>query len=225
MTAFEFHVARAARERYDFDHALFGLSGNVVFADFAAARRFAQQMNAQRDLVADPGSAVRAGDISAMGLVDEILHFVIALYRQERNPQAMAAALANLEQRLGRPVLDATLESFVDQFPPVAVHRGGQSAADYLSGATAGTSNREIALEELLLLWLANGNPAFAPYGELFDDRDLEEGSAYLAAVRDLEAFFRTQPTFGPDDDDLISLLRRPAMEATGSLTEQLRWL
>ena len=39
MTAFEFHVARAARERYSFDDALFGLSGNVVFADFAAAFR------------------------------------------------------------------------------------------------------------------------------------------------------------------------------------------
>ena len=42
----------------------------------------------------------------------------------------------------------------------------------------------EIALEELLMVWLANGNPAFAPYGELFDDRNLEDGSAYLARRR-----------------------------------------
>ncbi len=225
MTAFEFHVARATRERYAFDDALFGLSGNVVFADFAAARRFAQQMNAQRDVAADPGSAVRAGDINAMGLVDEIMHFVVRLYRAERNPQAMWSALADLELRLGRNVLDATLESFIEQFPPVAVHRGELSAADYLSGESEGISNREIALEEMLMLWLANGNAAFAPYGELFDDRGLEEGSAYLAAVRGLESFFRTQPTFGPDGDDLITLLRRPAMEAAGSLTEQLRWM
>ena len=38
---FEFHVSRDARQRYEFDEALFGLSGNVVFADYAAARRFA----------------------------------------------------------------------------------------------------------------------------------------------------------------------------------------
>src|SRR3982750_4870917 len=97
---FEFHVARAARQRYSFDEALFGLSGNVVFADFAAARRFAQQMNEKRDLVADPGNAVRVGDINAMGLIDEVLHYVVELYRQERNPTAMSGALNALNEKL-----------------------------------------------------------------------------------------------------------------------------
>src|SRR3954462_13232739 len=55
---FEFYVAPAARQRYSFDETLFGLTGNVVFADFAAVRRFAQQMNAQRDLAADPEKPV-----------------------------------------------------------------------------------------------------------------------------------------------------------------------
>ena len=225
MTAFEFHVARAARQRYEFDETLFGLAGNVVFADFAAARRFAQQMNAQRDLARDPGAAIRAGDLSAMGLVDEILHFVVGMYRAQRNPQAMSGALAALDERLTPQVVQQTLEAFVTDFPNAAIYRADQSAADWLGGTTDGMSNREVALEELLMLWLANGNPAFSPYGELFDDRDLEDGSAYLAVVRGLESYFRTQPRFGPDDDDLITLLRRPAMVASGSLTEQLRWI
>ena len=225
MTAFEFHVARAARERYSFDEALFGLTGNVVFADFAAVRRFVQQMNAQRDIAADPAVAVRAGDVNAMGLVDEILHYVVALYREQRNPEAMAGALGALTVRLGAPVLEATLAAFVDRFPNAATYRDQLSAADYLAGETEGIPNRQVALEELLMLWLANGNPAFAPYGELFDDRPLEEGSAYPAVVKGLEAFFRTQPTFGPDEVDLITLLRRPALEAPDSLSEQLRWI
>ena len=225
MSTFEFHVARAARQRYEFDEALFGLSGNVVFVDYAAARRFAQRMNEQRDVATDPGNAVRAGDINAMGLVDEILHYVVGMYRQQRNPQAIRDALQALEQRLSAAALDQTLLAFVNDFPNVAVYRGEQSVADWLVGSTDGTPNREIALEELLMVWLANGNPAFAPYGELFDDRELEDGSAYIALVRGLESYFRTQPTFGPDNDDLITLLRRPALEATGSLTEQLRWI
>ena len=225
MTTFEFHVARAARQRYSFDEALFGLSGNVVFADYAAARRFAQQINEQRDTAADPGTAARAGDLNAMGLVDEILHFVIGLYREQRNPAAISGALAWLEGRLGVPVLQATLEAFVTEFPNAAGYRGEQSAVEYLSAQTDGTANREIALEELLLVWLANNNPAFATYGELFDDRNLEDGSAYEAVIRGLQAYFRGQPTFGPDDDDLVTLLRRPAMDAAGSLTEQLRWM
>src|SRR4051795_13270329 len=126
MTTFEFHVARAARDRYSFDQALFGLTGNVVFADFAAARRFAQQINEQRDLAADPGAAVRAGDLSAMGLVDEILHYIAGLYRQERNPRAMSGALAALEQRLTGPVLDQTLQKFVTDFPNAASYRGDE---------------------------------------------------------------------------------------------------
>ena len=107
--SFEFHVSRDARQRYEFDEALFGLSGNVVFADYAAARRFAQAMNAQRDLAADPGRAVRAGDINAMGLVDEILHHVVELYRRQRNPAAMAGALAALDQALGSDALETAL--------------------------------------------------------------------------------------------------------------------
>ena len=222
---FEFHVSRAARDRYEFDEALFGTAGNVVFADFAAARRFAQAMNRQRDLAADPGAAVRAGDLNAMGLVDEVLHFVVELYRRERKPDVMAAAVADLRERLGAPALDATLAAFVENFPNVAAYRGDVSAEAYLAGETDGRANREIALEELLLLWLANMNPAFAPYGELFDDTPLEDGSAYLAAIRGLSAFFKTQPTFGPDNDDLLSLLRRPALEAPDSLARQLRWM
>ena len=224
-STFEFHVARAARKRYGFDEALFGLSGNVVFADYGAARRFAAQMNEQRDLVSDPSAAVRAGDINAMGLVDEVLHFVVGMYRQERNPQAMSGALAALEQRLSAPTLDQTLLAFVADFPNVSVYRGEESAVDWLNGTSQGTPNREIALEEAAHGLAGQRQPRVRPHGELFDDRNLEDGSAYIALVRGLESYFRTQPTFGPDNDDLITLLRRPAMEATGSLTEQLRWI
>ena len=222
---FEFHVSRDARQRYEFDEALFGLSGNVVFADYAAARRFAQAMNAQRDLAADPARTVRAGDINAMGLVDEILHYVVELYRRQRNPAAMAQALAALDQSLGTDALETALTVFADRFPTVAAYRGEQSAADYLNGRTDGIPNRQVALEELLMVWLANGNPAFGQYEELFEDTPLADGTAYDQLIEGLRDHFRRQPGFGPDGDDLISLLQRPAREAAGSLADQLRWI
>ena len=43
MPEFEFHVSRKARQKYQFDETLFTLNGNVILADFAAARRFAEQ--------------------------------------------------------------------------------------------------------------------------------------------------------------------------------------
>ena len=223
--SFEFHVSRDARRRYDFDEALFRLSGNVVFADYAAARRFAHAMNAQRDLAAEPASAVRAGDINAMGLVDEVLHYVVELYRRQRNPAAMAGALTALDQRLGADALETALAVFAERFPTVAAYRGDQSVADYLDGQTDGIPNRQIALEELLMVWLANGNPAFGPYSELFVDTPLADASAYKELIAGLRDYFRTQPGFGPDGDDLITLLQRPALEAPGSLADQLRWI
>src|SRR5512138_3115485 len=99
---FEFHISRQARDRYQFDQSLFGLQGNAIFANFHASRQFAQKMNQARDLVNFPERAVRAGQINAMGLIDEILHHVSGLYRKERNSQAMVLALAWLEEHLGK---------------------------------------------------------------------------------------------------------------------------
>lgn len=83
---FEFHVSGNAREKYEFDHTLFSSTGNVVFADFQAARLLAQQINKQRDLERFPEQAVKAGQVNAMGLIDEILHHVVLLYRKQINP-------------------------------------------------------------------------------------------------------------------------------------------
>ena len=78
----EFHLSRKARDRYQFEQSLFSLSGNVIFANFHATRMFAQRMNEKRDLVRFPEQAVKAGQINAMGLIDEIMHYVVGLYRE-----------------------------------------------------------------------------------------------------------------------------------------------
>ena len=96
----EFHVSRQARDYYQFDQSLFSLNGNVIFANFYGARIFAQKMNQKRDLVRFPEQAIRAGQINAMGLIDEILHFVVSLYRQQINPKVMQEAESWLVERL-----------------------------------------------------------------------------------------------------------------------------
>ena len=221
----EFHVARQARDLYGFDQSLFALSGNVILANFHAARVFAQKMNDKRDLTRFPELAVKAGQINAMGLVDEILHSVVALYRQQKNPQVMGQALAWLEERLGRQAVDETLRRFADEFPPLAVYRRQIGLDEYLQGQTAGVPHRQVVLEEMLLLWLANANPAFSPFLELFDDSRLEKQTAYREVITSLDQFFRTQPTFGPDNQYLLDLLREPALRVPHSLSGQLEYM
>ncbi len=221
----EFHVSRAARDRYRFDEALFSLTGNVILANFPATRRFAQRMNEARDLARDPDQAILAGQLNAMGLIDEILHYVAALYRAQVDPTVVSRALTDLEERLGREAVDGVLLTFAEEFPSVAVYRREVDAATYLDGTTAGIPNREVVLEELLLLWLANLNPAFAPFGELFDDSGLVRSTAYAKVVSALGAFFEKEPSFGPDAQPLVAMLRSPAIAVPDSLTGQLRYI
>jgi glycosidase len=217
----EFHVSRRARDRYHFDQALFSLSGNVIFADFHAARLFAQRMNEQRDLVRFPEQTVRAGQINAMGLIDEILHLVVGLYREQIDPEIVQQALGWLYDGLGREAVDRALHAFAGEFPPLTVYRGEVPLDDHLRSEAA----PQVTLEELLLLWLANVNPAFSPFQELFDDAALEKDTVYLDIVSGLQAFFETQPHFGPGNQNLIEMLRSPAIAAPHSLSGQLEYI
>ena len=221
----EFHVSRQARDCYQFDQSLFTLSGNVLFANFYAARLFAQKMNEQRDLISFPEQAVQAGQINAMGLIDEVLHYVVKLYRQQRNPHVMGQALDRLVDEFGRERVDAALRRFADEFPPVDVYRRKVSVDAYLEGETAGVPHRHILLEEMLMLWLGNMNPAFAPFLELFDDAGLSQETPYLAITSSLHQFFDTQPPFGPDNQNLIDMLRSPALAVPYSLSGQLEYI
>ena len=225
IPTYEFHISRFSRDRYKFDELIFGLSGNVIFANFHAARLFAAKMNQKRDVINFPENVVRAGQINAMGLIDEILHMVVKEYRQQMKPMVMQEALDWLNGKLGKDVVDDTLLQFIQEFPPVVVYRDGVSPVDYLESESGGSSNRQVALEELLLLWLANVNPAFSPFQELFDDSHLVQESGYSKVIPLLHAFFETQPPFGPDNQNLVDMLRSPAINAPYSLSAQLEFI
>jgi hypothetical protein len=89
----EFHVSRDSRQKYGFHDLLFSLSGNVIFADYHAARVFTHQLNLKRDLITYPEQALRASDLYAMGLIDEILHYIIQLYCEQVKSTVMNEAL------------------------------------------------------------------------------------------------------------------------------------
>ncbi len=221
----EFHISRKARDLYQFDESLFSLRGNVIFPNVHAARLFAQRMNEKRDLFSFPEQAIRAGQINAMGLIDEILHYVVGLYRDEKNSQVLQQALNRLYEKLGKQKVEEALRKFADEFPTVAIYRGEIEIDTYLEGETSGIPNRQIVLEEMLMLWLANVNPAFSPYIELFDDTGLEKDTFYLNIIEVLHPFFDHQPLFGPDHQNLIDLLRSPALAVPHSLTGQLEYI
>lgn len=216
---FEFHVSRKAREKYKFDESLFALNGNVILADFAAARRFAASMTKVR------GRFVPASAINAMGLIDEILHILIHQYEMQ-NPGVMEHAL----ETAGVDA-DAAMLKFTEDFPPLAVYRGETDARHYLGIETGTRQKRAAALEEMLILHVTNQNPAVEDYKELFDEAPLKLSSPYEKTVGVLKDFFRAQPPFGAappigkNRETLIEVLLAPGRIAPYSLSAQLEFL
>ncbi len=233
----DFHVSRGARDRYQFDESLYALTGEVIIANFHAARVIAQRMNQKRDLLAFPEQAVQASQINALGLIHELTHYVFKLYRDQR-PNLMPDLQQALYDRLGQDLVDTTLRRFADEFPPLAVYRREQTRDQFLESVADGTPGRHIVLEELLLLYLSNSNPAFAPFLELFDDAALEKETGYLQVVEGMREFFGGQAMAGfaaqgqggglaglLASQNLLDLLLAPARAVPHSLEGQLEYM
>src|SRR5208282_5864893 len=129
----EFHISREARERYQFAESLFSYNGNVILANVAACREFAHRMNQVREVEKHPEMAIHAGQLYAMGLIDEASHVLMARYREQFDPQVITAALDWFGAHVGTDNLDRMLLVFVEQFPGQSVMRGTDTPAQWLA--------------------------------------------------------------------------------------------
>ncbi|MBI2758095.1 MAG: alpha-amylase [Chloroflexi bacterium] len=220
---YEFHISRQTRQTYQFDEIFFATDGRLVFADFGAARRFVERIHAVS------GRVIPASDIYAMGLMDEILHLIIRQYERQ-NPGMMTRAFGFLQSTLGAR-LDEIIVKFTDEFPPNAVYQGRQSVNEYLSSSTENISHQQISMEEMMLVNIANNNPALQPYKEFFDDSALRS-SAYDDSLWLLNDFFAKQPKFGGGEsahgkagETLYEILIAPSKASPYSLEGQLKFL
>ena len=220
----EFHVSKEARDQFDLDDSLFSLHGTALFADLSAAQRAAYQMNQKRDVARFPELAVKASDLYAAGLLDELLHLVVQTYREQVSDALMGEALEKLSNELGQSALNETLTMFATLFPATSVYRGEQTVAEYLSSETDDVPHKQVVLEELLLLYLANENQALGRFITLFDDRVLEENTVYLQVIAGLRNFFAA-PEHRWEGDSLFDTLRAPALASPSSLSGQLEYV
>ena len=153
-----FHVSRLARDRYQFDDHAFTYLGKALVGNFHAARSFANRMNQKRNIGNFPNQVVQASQLNAIALIQGVTHFVLRLYL-ERHPQLLQQALGHLQEQFGSD-WDRVLRRFVDEFLPQPVYHRTQNPDSFLAGDYEQRSTQEIALEEIMMLWRANANPA-----------------------------------------------------------------
>ena len=98
----EFHITRAARDKYQFDELLFSYNGNVIFANFEASRNFSHKMNLLRADITDSATYIAPGQINALGLIDEIFHLVLDEYYKANGSTLRHALYTHLPKEKAR---------------------------------------------------------------------------------------------------------------------------
>ncbi len=198
-------AARASTARLALSPSTFAPDGALPLANVATARRVAARFGAVAGSTVP--SDVLGGELNAFGIVDLVLHHVIGRYVEEVAPDALDVAVDIGATRLGvRPVAD-TLDGYRDDFPLDRAVEPPDAVAD------------------LLLTWVANANPATAPFRELVDDRPLASTTSYRELLVVLDQHFRDLPPFGPDEQSLLDMLRAPALASPDSLAGQLAFI
>ena len=224
-TAYEFHVAKSLRLKYQFDKSLFSVNGDLIVANFRLARELTSKINDKRKSEGKTDQQITAGLINAVGLMHEIFHFLIRWYEEKENPGVIKRTLNSLYQHLGEKELDQIFQKYVEEFPPLEVHLGKITAEDYLSSSTNDKPNTEIVLEELILLQLENINPAGKLLEELYSDKNISEKTKYIELIDETENYLTTEKTFGPEKLPLIQFLRKPIITNPHNLEGQLDYI
>ena len=198
-------ISRTARNRFELDGTtLAPATGTTRLAtDLAVARRVATAVNGKRA----PGEpSAQAGELAALELLHEIFHMVVARAAELVPESGMDLTADAVTAALGAARAGGLLDDVGAEFPDVDARP---------------TPTR---LEELLLIRVANENPAARPLRALVDDTPLVplRRDAAITAVEQYEAGL---PGIGPDGSTLLELLRAPARAHPTSLAGQLRYI
>ena len=95
----EFHISKKIRQECKFDDFLYASSGNVVLANIPAVRNFQYKFNSY--LKKHGQTQVGAGELNALGLLDEIFHIACYTYRRQKFPDCFKNLLQEMNVSFG----------------------------------------------------------------------------------------------------------------------------
>jgi glycosidase len=211
-------IRKDAHTRYQFDETLISPAGHLVLRDIRAAHIAANAMNAGRD----EADFVSPAGLNAASIIQEVMHFAISSFVRVQDPDLFQRTLRDTQAETGAPEVDETLVRFVDTFPTLDVLREITSASEYLSQPLEADSNREITVEEMLICWLSNENPAYEPFDELIHDEDVRESSRYEQIIQTLSGERGADSGRYAAARRLVDILLEPVRRSPNSLKDQL---
>ncbi len=218
-----FHVSKDARVKYEFEEELFSQTGILIVANFAASRQLAARINKKRTEENLTDKLVTPGQINALGLLHELIHIVLRNYEEIQNPGVFSRTVNHLSEMLGGDDFTKVLEKYVELFPPLPVYKKQLTVKEYLAGYSEDKANKEIVIEELIILHLENLNPAFESLKEMFDSAPLEEETAYKTLIKETKTFFQKEEPAAFFGISLLDALESVILSNPYQIVEQLK--
>ncbi|NUM69215.1 MAG: alpha-amylase [Ignavibacteriaceae bacterium] len=223
LIKYDLHISKYSRDKYKFEESLYSSVGAIIIASFRQARILSDKINKTREAEGKNDKPVTPGQLNAIGLMHELVHVVIRNYETIENPGVFVRSVKFLSEQLGEERFSKVISAFVEEFPPVPVYKGLIRPEDYIAGKTGDKSNKEILIEEIIILHLENLNPAFDSLKEMFDDKPLEVKSSYREFIKVTKEFFRLERPPGEFGVSLLDAFEQIILKNPYEIIEQLK--
>jgi hypothetical protein len=220
-----FHISKHAREKYHVNSRIFPYDFAGRMIESREFQGLAYHLSTEGFLLAQREKPVKAGELNAISLIDEIFRLVSTEYRKQISSQVLAAFYSHLEKDLGKQALQGLIHDYCLAYPPMDGLQNIMELDHFLDKSVRGVTNREIVLENLVLLYISTQNPALQPFTELICEPSLVNAETFKRFSRISETFFARQPSFSPGQHTLINMLKSPAQFAPYSIPRQLEYI
>ncbi len=222
---FGFPLSREVWKRYELVSLVGSETVGDVRTDIHVIRKLVQRINLDREGHDADGPPITAGQVLTLGLISEILRFIINYYCWEQAPGALRSGLERTRREHDESVVTKAPPAFVHLFPPQLVMLQNEDEKSFLVGVEHGRANHDVAIREMILLWLAVPNPALRSFRCLFSDAELATRTPYKPLMKALDTFFASEPPVEGFDETLFECLRAPMRAAPDSLEGQLEFI
>ncbi len=185
-------------------------------------RKLSDHLNKIRLNTKSRKKQIRSSHLNGMVLILETLLFVFHKYQKD-NPIFNINEVSNfVAEKIDKNKFSKSLFFFNEEFLRVSNNKIQKNKIKNLNNTK---DSNQIMTEELLLLWLANSNPAFSTFTDMFNDQILLENSNYDDIILNIKLFFKDAPGVLKNDTNIIDLLLEPGRKFPNSIFSQLNYI
>jgi len=165
------------------------------------------------------------GEISAIGLIGKVYLHLIENFQDYYSPRLWDDLDLVLETQLGSNTYETTIKAILSWFPTPGIYQDSSSISTYFLSVAGIKEKRQALHKSILLILLAEDNPAIRKADGIFTTAELRTSPLYKPLQRVIESFFDTQSDSFSTGKSLLNMLRSPASFHPDSIHKQLTYI